>query len=116
MAFFYLLAPKEGVASSNDFVINGEISKNDSTSIQVGTRVIQDLGKESSNLNLDNYLNQTITISGSVNDGNNLHIELNELRDLFYWYDTQMRNWLFFHIQKVASSYESFPRLFLQNH
>ena len=71
---------KEDVAPSNDFVIIGEINKNDSTFIQLGTHVIQDFGIESSTIELDDYLNQTITIFGKMIDGNDKHIEIIEVR------------------------------------
>lgn len=62
------------------FTIQGTVLKQDSTSTDLGTHIIQDFFIESNTIDLDLYKNQSVTVFGNEINGNSKHLEIIEVK------------------------------------
>jgi len=63
------------------YTINGTVIKQDSTSTNLGTHIVQDFFIESNTVDLDDYDNQNVTVFGNEIDGNSKHLEIIEVKE-----------------------------------
>ena len=63
------------------YTINGTVIKQDSTSTDLGTHIVQEFFIESNTVDLDDYDNQNVTVFGNEIDGNSKHLEIIEVKE-----------------------------------
>lgn len=80
---FILFACKKGDNFNPDaqYTINGTVLKQDSTSTNPGTHIVQDFFIESSTIDLDDYNNRSATVFGNEIDGNSKHLKIIEVKE-----------------------------------